>query len=103
YYSQLYRKLKKSNRHGVFKHYRDEPDENVTLDRILDDTVISGTVDKVVDEILAFREATGDFGEIVYAGVDFADAELAKRSIELMATEVMPRVNEAIGRSQAAE
>ena len=103
YYSQLYRKLKKSNRHGVFKHYRDEPDENVTLDRILDDTVIAGTVDKVVDEILAFREATGDFGEIVYAGVDFADGELAKRSIELMATEVMPRVNEAIGRSQAAE
>ncbi len=103
YYSQLYRKLKKSNRHGVFKHYRDEPDENVTLDRILDDTVIAGTVEKVVDEILAFREATGDFGEIVYAGVDFADAELAKRSIELMATEVMPRVNEAIGRSQAAE
>jgi len=103
YYSQLYRKLKKSNRHGVFKHYRDEPDENVTLDRILDDTVISGTVDKVVDEILAFREATGDFGEIVYAGVDFADSELAKRSIERMATEVMPRVNEAIGRSQAAE
>lgn len=103
YYSQLYRKLKKSNRHGVFKHYRDEPDENVTLDRILDDTVIAGTVDKVVDELLSFREATGDFGEIVYAGVDFADSELAKRSIERMATEVMPRVNQAIGRSQAAE
>ena len=103
YYSQLYKKLKRSNRHGVFKHHRDEPDESITLDRILDDTVIAGSVNRVVDEILAFREATGDFGEIVYAGVDFADADLAKRSIELMATEVMPRVNEAIGRSQAAE
>jgi len=103
YYSQLFNKLKRSNRHGVFKHYREEPDENVTLDRVLDDTVIAGSVNQVVDEILAFREATGDFGEIVYAGVDFADAELAKRSIELMATDVMPRVNEAIGRSQAAE
>ena len=103
YYSQLFRKLKRSNRHGVFKHFRDETDENVTLDRILDDTVIAGSVDKVVDEILAFREATGDFGEIVYAGVDFADAALAKRSIELMATEVMPRVNAAITRLQAAE
>lgn len=103
YYSQLFRKLKRSNRHGVFKYSRDEPDENVTLDRILDDTVIAGTVNQVVDEILAFREATGDFGEIVYAGVDFADADLAKRSMELMATEVMPRVNDAIARSQAAE
>ncbi len=103
YYSQLFRKLKRSNRHGVFKHFRDEPDENVTLDRILDDTVIAGSVNQVVDDILAFREATGDFGEIVYAGVDFADADLAKRSIELMATEVMPRVNDAIGRSAAAE
>lgn len=103
YYSQLFRKLKRSNRHGVFKHFRDEPEENVTLDRILEDTVIAGTVDQVVDDILAFREATGDFGEIVYAGVDFADPVLAKRSIELMATEVMPRVNAAIGRSQAAE
>jgi alkanesulfonate monooxygenase SsuD/methylene tetrahydromethanopterin reductase-like flavin-dependent oxidoreductase (luciferase family) len=103
YYSQLYKKLKRANRHGVFKHFRDEPDEAVTLDRILDDTVIAGTVNQVVDEILAFRDATGDFGEIVYAGVDFADPGLAKRSIELMATEVMPRVNDAIGRSQAAE
>ena len=60
-------------------------------------------VDKVVDDILAFREVTGDFGEIVYAGVDFVDPELAKRSLELMASEVMPRVNEAIARSAAAE
>ena len=65
--------------------------------------MIAGSVNQVVDKILAFREATGDFGEIVYAGVDFVDADLAKRSIELMASEVMPRVNEAIGRSEAAE
>lgn len=103
YYGQIYKKLKRANRHEVFKHHRDEPAENITLDRILDDTVIAGSVNRVVDELLAFREAVGDFGEIVYAGVDFVDADLAKRSIELMATEVMPRVNAAIGRSHAAE
>lgn len=103
YYSQLLRKLQRSKRHGVFKHHRDEPDENITLDRVLDDMMICGTVNQVVDGILAFREVTGDFGELVYAGVDFADAGLAKRSMELMATEVMPRVNNAIARSQAAE
>ena len=41
-------------------------------------------------------EEVGDFGELVYAGMDFVDEKLAKRSMELMATEVMPRVNAAI-------
>ena len=38
----------------------------------------------------------GDFGELVYAGMDWVDSKLAKRSMELMATAVMPRVNAAI-------
>jgi hypothetical protein len=54
-------------------------------------------VNKVVDDILALRERVGDFGEIVYANMDWVDPKLAKRSMELMATEVMPRVNAAIG------
>jgi hypothetical protein len=43
------------------------------------------------------REVAGDFGELVYAGMDWVDPALAKRSMELMATEVMPRVNRTIG------
>jgi len=41
----------------------------------------------------------GDFGELVYAGMDWVDSKLAKRSMELMAIEVMPRVNAAIADS----
>lgn len=97
YYNQLYYKLKKGGRHVVFKHERDEPDEAITLDRILDDLVICGSVNSVVDQILAFREVTGEFGELVVAGMDWVDEGLTKRSLQLMAEEVMPRVNEAIG------
>jgi alkanesulfonate monooxygenase SsuD/methylene tetrahydromethanopterin reductase-like flavin-dependent oxidoreductase (luciferase family) len=97
YYNQLYTKLKRGGRHAVFKYERDEPDEAVTLDRILDDLVICGTVNNVVDQILAFREEVGDFGELVLAGMDWVDEDLTKRSMQLMAEEVMPRVNEAIG------
>ena len=43
-------------------------------------------MNKVVDQILALREETGDFGELVYAGMDWVDPKLAKRSMELMAT-----------------
>lgn len=103
YYKQLFSKLKKANRHVVFKHDKDEADEAITLDRIVDDLVIAGTVNDVVDQILAFREVTGDFGELVYAGMDWVDESLGRRSMQLMAEEVMPRVNEAIGQSKAAE
>ena len=51
----------------------------------------------VVEEILALREITGDFGELVYAGTDWVDEKLSRRSMQLMAEEVMPRVNDAIG------
>ena len=50
-------------------------------------------------ELLALYEETGPFGELVYAGMDWVDPALTKRSMELMATEVMPRVNAALGRA----
>ncbi len=97
YYSQILTKLKRSKRQEVFKSRRDQPDEEITLDYVLDNLCITGTVAKVVDEILELREVTGDFGELVYASMDWVDPVLAKRSMQLMAEEVMPRVNSAIG------
>ncbi len=55
-----------------------------------------GSVNNIVDQILALHEQTGPFGELVYAGMDWVDPALTKRSMELMATEVMPRVNAAL-------
>jgi alkanesulfonate monooxygenase SsuD/methylene tetrahydromethanopterin reductase-like flavin-dependent oxidoreductase (luciferase family) len=98
YYHQLKTKLTKMNRHVVFKEHKDQPDAEVTLDFVLDRLVICGTVNKVVDQILDFRERVGDFGELVYAGMDWVDGKLEKRSMQLMAEEVMPRVNAAIAK-----
>jgi hypothetical protein len=47
------------------------------------------------------REQVGPFGEIVYAGMDLVDPALGRRSMELMAHEVMPRVNQALGLGSA--
>jgi hypothetical protein len=80
----------------VFKDDLNQPDEQIDDEYVLDRLVIHGSVNRVVDEILKFREETGDFGELVYAGMDWADPALTKRSMELMATEVMPRVNAAL-------
>ena len=52
--------------------------------------MIAGTPDSVAEQILAFREQTGDFGELVYAGLDWVDPDLARRSMELMASRSCP-------------
>ncbi len=96
YYKQLQTKLTKAGRHAVFKERMDQPDEEITYEFVLDRLCLYGTVNKVVDQILALREQVGDFGELVYAGMDWVDRKLGQRSMELMATEVMPRVNRAI-------
>lgn len=96
YFQQLLTKLRKSNRHEVFKEYREQPDEEITLDYVLDRLCICGTVNQVVDQILEFHDVVGDFGELVYASMDWKDQTLGKRSMELMAEEVMPRVNAAL-------
>ena len=101
YYTQMHAKMRRSKRLFVFKTHNEQPDDEITDDVILDQLVICGSVNKVVDSILALREEAGDFGEIVYAGMDWVDPGLAKQSMRLMAEEVMPRVNKAIGASAA--
>ncbi len=98
YYNSLFTKLKANGRAALFKTDRDQPDDSLNVETIVDQLVIRGTVEQVVDRILAFRETIGDFGTLLYAGHDWKDPALARRSMELMANEVMPRVNAAIGR-----
>jgi alkanesulfonate monooxygenase SsuD/methylene tetrahydromethanopterin reductase-like flavin-dependent oxidoreductase (luciferase family) len=99
YWDKLLGNMLRSKRHVVFKLHEQEDDSAVTLERLLERLVLCGTVNQVVDQILALREEAGAFGELVYAGMDWVDPALARRSMELMASEVMPRVNRAIGAS----
>lgn len=101
YWKMLLRKMMLSRRHGIFKTHQEQDDSELTGDYMVDRLVICGSVNKVVDDILRLREEIGDFGELVYANMDWVDRSLARRSMELMATEVMPRVNAAIGRKSA--
>ena len=102
YYSQLLTKMKKHNRLNLFKEHKDQPDEDVTLDGILDRLVIWGTPDKVTDELLAFREEVGEFGTLLYAGKDWTDYDLGRRSMILLAEKVQPAVNVAVASSTRA-
>jgi alkanesulfonate monooxygenase SsuD/methylene tetrahydromethanopterin reductase-like flavin-dependent oxidoreductase (luciferase family) len=97
YYRSLFTKLKKNGRIGLFKESQDIADDDVTLEGVCKRLVIHGSPAKVADEILAFREEVGDFGTLLYAGKDWTDPKLGRRSMELMAEKVMPLVNDAIG------
>ncbi|MBT4739141.1 MAG: hypothetical protein HOO09_02050 [Rhodospirillaceae bacterium] len=97
YYNQIVTKMKKSGRANLFKSDQGMSDDAVTVDGVLDDLVIWGTPDKVAEELLAFRETTGDFGTLLYAGKDWTDKELSRRSMVLLAEKVLPEINTAIG------
>jgi alkanesulfonate monooxygenase SsuD/methylene tetrahydromethanopterin reductase-like flavin-dependent oxidoreductase (luciferase family) len=96
YWEKLRGNMMRAKRHVIFKRHEAEDDSAVTLERLLDELVLCGSVPSVVDQILRLREQAGDFGEIVYANLDWVDPALARRSMELMATEVMPRVDAAL-------
>ncbi|MFZ9545449.1 MAG: hypothetical protein ACO27O_12685, partial [Hylemonella sp.] len=98
YFKQLVRKLVSGvGRSNLFKTAPNMPDSEITPDYVTQRLVLAGTVNSVVDQILAFREQVGDFGTLVYACHDWQDKQLGQRSMELFATEVMPRVNKALG------
>jgi alkanesulfonate monooxygenase SsuD/methylene tetrahydromethanopterin reductase-like flavin-dependent oxidoreductase (luciferase family) len=98
YYRQLLTKLVKNGRADLFKTRRDQPDNEITLDSVCNQLVIHGSPEKVVDQLLAFRDQVGDFGTLLYAGKDWTDPVLGRRSMVLMAEKVMPALNKALGR-----
>jgi alkanesulfonate monooxygenase SsuD/methylene tetrahydromethanopterin reductase-like flavin-dependent oxidoreductase (luciferase family) len=101
YYRSLFTKLKKNGRIELFKTHRDIPDDEVTLDMVCDKLIIHGSPAKVTDEILAFQDQVGEFGTLLYAGKDWRDRALARRSMVLMAEKVIPAVTAATARRNA--
>ncbi len=96
YYSQLLTKMRAGGRLNLFKEDQSMPDDDVTLDYVLDRLVIHGDVSSVTEQILAFRDSIGPFGKLVYAGHDWTDYDLGRRSMVLMAEQVMPKLNAAL-------
>ena len=94
YFKQLIRKLVGAGGRGnLFKLDQSQPDSEITADSVTKKLVIAGTVNSVVDQLLVFREKTGDFGTLLYPCHDWLDPALGRRSMQLMAEQVMPKLN----------
>ncbi|NQV22098.1 MAG: LLM class flavin-dependent oxidoreductase [Rhodospirillales bacterium] len=96
YYNNLMKKLGRGPKFRVFSSYPDQPEDEITLAQTIDSQVIAGTVDSVVDQILSLRDQIGPFGTLYYTGVDWADETLGRRSMELMAEQVLPKLETAL-------
>jgi alkanesulfonate monooxygenase SsuD/methylene tetrahydromethanopterin reductase-like flavin-dependent oxidoreductase (luciferase family) len=97
YFWNLMTKRRARGQLDTFKHDYAMPDSECTLEYVLSELMIFGTPERVAEQIVDLRRTAGPFGTLLYCGHDWHDAKLARRSMELMATEVMPRVNRALG------
>jgi len=66
------------------------PDEDVTVDMVKRALIIAGSPRRVLDQLVALRDEVGHFGTLLMAGHDWDRPALWRRSMELLATEVMP-------------
>ncbi len=66
------------------------PDEAVTVDNVKRGLIIAGSPRRVLDQLVALRDEIGHFGTLLMAGHDWDQPKLWRRSMELLATDVMP-------------
>jgi alkanesulfonate monooxygenase SsuD/methylene tetrahydromethanopterin reductase-like flavin-dependent oxidoreductase (luciferase family) len=96
YFRNLQRKAERTRGSALFKHDPSVPDAALTDEYLVSQLLIAGTPNEVADRLLAFREQVGPFGRLLYCGHDWADAAAMRRSMELMAEKVLPKVNGAL-------
>lgn len=96
YFHVMRTKLASGRALDVMRDRPGQPDSELMLERCLKRLVIAGTPDRVADQILAFRREVGEFGTLLYTGHDWVEPALARRSMELMARDVLPLVNRAL-------
>jgi alkanesulfonate monooxygenase SsuD/methylene tetrahydromethanopterin reductase-like flavin-dependent oxidoreductase (luciferase family) len=105
YFNYISSLLREAGFFQIIKPDPDMDDDAVTTEAIVEDVVIAGTPDSVLDQLVAFREEVGPFGTLILVAVDWGGAYGARerRSMELLAENVMPRFAAATGTKTAAQ
>jgi alkanesulfonate monooxygenase SsuD/methylene tetrahydromethanopterin reductase-like flavin-dependent oxidoreductase (luciferase family) len=70
-------------------------DDETTVQRIVRSQVIAGSPRSVLEQLVSLREETGHFGTLIMTSHDWDRPALWKRSMELMATKVIPAFSDA--------
>ncbi len=103
YFDYLLNVMKRFGMTKIIKADPETPDDRYSTRAAIDDVVITGSPRSVADQIIAFRNEVGPFGTIIMAAFDWAGSDRIKRSMQLMADEVMPIIRKSTGSARAAE
>ena len=76
----------------IMKTDADMPDEAVTREYLLDEIAIVGSVDTVTARLNELYSTTGGFGTTLMIAHDWDDEARMRRSMELMARDVIPQL-----------
>jgi len=77
-------------------------DADCNLDYLMQEQIIAGDVDHVLQRLVTLIDETGPFGTLVLMGYDWDDKPSWVRSVELFARELMPKLNQALGVASAS-
>ena len=103
YYKYLRDNLATYKLLSIFKPDPDMPDAELTWQRCLELMVISGSPKRVLDQLVALMDQLGYFGTLLVTQKDWDDKALHKRSMRLLAEQVMPKLTAYAESRQAAE
>ncbi len=93
YYNYLRTQLSRAGLIGIFKSDQEIPDEAITNETCVEEMVIAGSPDTVIAKLEALVDTVGPFGTLLSAFHEWDDEPLWRRSMELLAQEVMPRLS----------
>jgi len=79
------------------------PDEAVTFRNCVDWMVIHGSPKRVLDQLVALIDEVGSFGTLLLTQKDWDRPALHKRSMRLLAEQVMPKLRRHLEHMEAAE
>ena len=97
YFDYLWRVLKSVNYSAVMKDDPKQPDDEVTVEQLINSMVVYGSPATATEKLLAFRERTGPFQGLMMASMDGSGRNRAWEweSMERLAKEVMPALRKA--------
>ena len=102
YYDYMYQVYDRMGSGALLVPFADTDPATLTHALVRDNFVIYGSPETVARKILALRDEVGPFGTLMMTSHDWQDKNVMRRSMELLATRVMPAVNAALGEPRAA-
>jgi alkanesulfonate monooxygenase SsuD/methylene tetrahydromethanopterin reductase-like flavin-dependent oxidoreductase (luciferase family) len=103
YYTYLRDNLATYKLLKIMKPSEAVPDEAVTYANCVDWMVIHGSPKRVFDQLVALIDEVGSFGTLLLTQKDWDRPELHKRSMRLLAEQVMPKLRSHLEHVKAME